>query len=643
VDLSQHEFDVEDLGVDLMWGLTGVSNNLDANTVITGKQLTIVPNTTAVPSTLEYVDVRLTDLDGDFVTQRIGVTIAAGHAPDITTTSLPGGRVGHLYQQTIQVTDADLPNDQLTFTYKLTPSSTSFNLDPQSGVITWTPSAHGTYTLEVNVTDLGNLKDTEVFNIQITSANDPEFDPALTPKTHYLNAGTYERVIGANDADNDPVTISLLSGPKDMTFLAASNTVQWSANDIQTAGPGQYPVTLQLNDGTGNIIQDSYTLTIYDNNQAPIFTSTPDTETYVSDTYNYDADALDPNTDPLTYSLLQAPTGMQISSTTGLITWTPTANDVGAHIVTVEVTDGNYPVTQQYTLTVYHGQHTPLITSQPVTTATEGVLYTYDVEAIDPDADTLTYSLLQAPTGIQINQNTGVITWTPTQNDAQQSPHTVRVQVSDGANTNVQEYQLTVYYDDPVSFTINADKLSGEGPLTVSFTVDMHSANPATGYEWDFGDGLKSTLASPSHTFTEPGRYTVTAKVTDIIQQTSTGTIVITVEEEHKDQPRDKVHLNKVAILNREVLAGDFANLKLKFTNNDNYDIENVKVTAVIQDFSSRMSVGPFDVDSGDSVTKNLYLDVPYDALPGEYPVKITISESGKPLRTKYRFITVLG
>jgi len=35
----------------------------------------------------------------------------------------------------------------------------------------------------------------------------------------------------------------------------------------------------------------------------------------------------------------------------------------------------------------------PVIESDPVTTAKEGFAYTYDVDATDPNGDTLTYSL----------------------------------------------------------------------------------------------------------------------------------------------------------------------------------------------------------------------------------------------------------
>ncbi|GAG27144.1 unnamed protein product, partial [marine sediment metagenome] len=53
----------------------------------------------------------------------------------------------------------------------------------------------------------------------------------------------------------------------------------------------------------------------------------------------------------------------------------------------------------------------PTITSTPATTATQGQLYTYDVEATGYPQPT--YSLATFPAGMMINSTTGLIQWTP--------------------------------------------------------------------------------------------------------------------------------------------------------------------------------------------------------------------------------------
>jgi PKD repeat protein len=56
------------------------------------------------------------------------------------------------------------------------------------------------------------------------------------------------------------------------------------------------------------------------------------------------------------------------------------------------------------------------------------------------------------------------------------------------------------------------DEYSGSAPLWVQFF--NHATNAET-YLWDFGDGNTSSQYSPSHTYTNPGKYTVSLTATN--------------------------------------------------------------------------------------------------------------------------------
>ena len=84
----------------------------------------------------------------------------------------------------------------------------------------------------------------------------------------------------------------------------------------------------------------------------------------------------------------------------------------------------------------------PVIESDPTLTATEGALYTYVVEATDPEGDTLTYSLTTSPTGMTINSSTGVINWTPT--EEQIGENKVEIKVSDLYRSDTQSFTIIV-------------------------------------------------------------------------------------------------------------------------------------------------------------------------------------------------------
>ena len=68
---------------------------------------------------------------------------------------------------------------------------------------------------------------------------------------------------------------------------------------------------------------------------------------------------------------------------------------------------------------------------------------------------------------------------------------------------------------------------SGEEDESISFS-SKGSHDPdgyLVEYRWEFGDGQISTIANPSHTYSEPGTYSVTLKVTDNQGATDTSTI----------------------------------------------------------------------------------------------------------------------
>src|SRR5262249_25547155 len=133
----------------------------------------------------------------------------------------------------------------------------------------------------------------------------------------------------------------------------------------------------------------------------------------------YQVVATDPDGDPLTYSLPVAPAAMTISST-GLVHWLPTQNDVGVHPVTIQVDDGRgLHATQSFTINVTWQSPSPglEITSVPPATARTGRGYVYDATAIDPNFGIgipALWSLDSAPAGMSVNARTGTVRWTPT-------------------------------------------------------------------------------------------------------------------------------------------------------------------------------------------------------------------------------------
>ena len=120
----------------------------------------------------------------------------------------------------------------------------------------------------------------------------------------------------------------------------------------------------------------------------------------------------------LNYELLSAPGGALID-TSGVITWTPTeAQGPGTYTLTTRVTDNGSPAlsaTNSFTVVVNETNSVPTLPGQTNRTILELTTLTVTYTASDSDvpANTLTYTLLAAPSGAGITN--GVITWTPTE------------------------------------------------------------------------------------------------------------------------------------------------------------------------------------------------------------------------------------
>ena len=101
----------------------------------------------------------------------------------------------------------------------------------------------------------------------------------------------------------------------------------------------------------------------------------------------------------------------------------------------------------------------------------------------------------------------------------------------DGTDTQTRTDLISVEALPPVAaFSISA--ITGDAPLTVTFSDEStQGTGTINQWQWDFGDGNASTESSPTHTYTEPGEYTVSLTVSDEYSShsvTATEPVVVT-------------------------------------------------------------------------------------------------------------------
>src|SRR5207249_2411518 len=142
------------------------------------------------------------------------------------------------------------------------------------------------------------------------------------------------------------------TAPAGLTWNSSTHTLSGTPTTA-----GTYGVKLQVSDGHSNTAEQDYTLSVIVN-APPVITSTAVTTVTAGLPYRYDVQAGDadntsnnPNADPLTYQVSNAPAGMTIDRN-GRLSWSPVIANIGTYPgILITVTDlYGATATQTFTL-----------------------------------------------------------------------------------------------------------------------------------------------------------------------------------------------------------------------------------------------------------------------------------------------------
>jgi len=402
--------------------------------------------------------------------------------PSILSVPPTRGRTQVAYVYTPNVADPDAGD---TKSFALTGGPLGMTFNTSTGRIDWLPSGAqgGSYRLTLTVTDSRGRIASQSFTLFIETQliNTPPIILSSAITSGALGR-LYSYGLRASDADAaDVLTYLLDTAPSGMTINSSTGLIQWTPT-----ATGAFPVIARVRDLSNASIIQSFTIVVQNLNRGPQITSTPVITAVAGTSYTYAATATDPDAgDTLSWMLLTAPTGMNVNPATGLVFWNPTTANTGSHPVTLEVRDVIGATAQQsFTITVTAGTSSntpPIIHSEPVLTGRINIPYLYDVNALDLEAQPITYSLLAFPTGATIDSNSGLISWTPT--PAQTGPHSFTVQARDSQNaTAVQSFTVNVTSVPPLTFTLHSPAAGTDlrTPTPIVATIaDPNSGGPA--------------------------------------------------------------------------------------------------------------------------------------------------------------------
>jgi RHS repeat-associated protein len=502
------------------------------------------------------------------------VATAPNNTPEITSTPRNSVALGTSYFYTLNISDPD--GDPLALNLQTAPTGMTLN---QQGFITWTPEANqlGNHTVKVQVNDgRGGFIEQE-WAIAVVSQRSNNQAPQIlsTPSLKANINQVYQYNLVGNDPDGDPIFWSLETRPQGMSLDVTKGTIRWQPKFDQI---GLHEVVIQVIDTQGATSSQRFTLAVNGVNLPPNITSVPFTRTVTNQTYTYTVVAKDPENGILTYNLGRKPNGMTIDQT-GKIQWTPT--QIGNYDIDVLVTDNQgATTTQNYQLVVGTQiiNQAPNITSKPLFIANVGNPYQYQIQASDPDGQSLTYQLIESPQGMTINTNTGLVQW----NTPITGNYKVVVAAFDSLGLGVtQGYNLTAKVNSlpvirsttpptgavpgvPYRYDIQATDPDG-GILTYS----LDPASQAKGITLDESGRLSWT---PSNSQT--GIHAITLTITDAAGGKVTQSFNLTVAPDTTAPKviinRNKNFTNKGEAVSFQVSATDnvgIANLQLLINN----------------------------------------------------------------------------
>ncbi len=163
-------------------------------------------------------------------------------------------------------------------------------------------------------------------------------------------------------------------------------------------------------------------------------------------------DASDPENDPLTFDIVNRPGWASFDTSTGLLSGTPSAADVGSYDGLrisvsdgINVTDGNvFRVVVEGDTAPPPANRPPVISGSPATQVLIGQSYAFEPTASDPDGQALRFTIAGRPAWASFDTASGRLSGTPGASTAGTYPN-IRISVTDGeADAALPPFSITV-------------------------------------------------------------------------------------------------------------------------------------------------------------------------------------------------------
>jgi hypothetical protein len=349
-----------------------------------------------------------------------------------------------------------------------------------------------------------------------TTNNPPVFTP-VTDKT--IKAGqTLSFQVSATDPEGQTLTYTSSNVPTGAAFSQSTRTFTWTPLESQV---GDYNVTFFASDGT-NTVSIIVKITVTSSNTPPVFNPVSDQQINEGQLLSFQVTATDADSDPLTYSVSNLPQGATFTPANGVFEWIPMFTQAGVYNVTFSVSDGKSTTNKIVKITVVNVNRAPMFTvsmpNREVTVHNVPVEFSFQYQAMDPDEDALTYTIVTGPAGATIN-SAGLFKWSPAANQASMM-YLLTVQVSDGNLSATTSCNITT---SPLVSVEDKDQLPSKFNLAQNYPNPF---NPETTIEYSIPEDafvsikvysmLGEEIATLVNSQKSPGTYRVQFDAKDL-------------------------------------------------------------------------------------------------------------------------------
>jgi hypothetical protein len=357
----------------------------------------------------------------------------------------------------------------------------------------------------------------------------------------------------AQATDQDPdqhLVFTLLAAPPAASLDPATGQFRWTTTEAD--GPGDYAFVVRVTDDGVPPRWDSETVHVLvrELNQPPTLDpladqTVPEGLPVVFRALAHDADL---PAQRLRFRLEPgAPEGAVIDEFTGDFTWTPTEAQGGVrYTIGVRVTDDGQPplvAVGTCALTVAEVDNAPEFTPVGLQLTDELVPFVLNLHAEDPDSPPrpVTYLLESGPSGLRVDAATGVLTWTPTEEQGPNS-YNVVVRASEVGGTLSATLAFSIVVNEKNQAPTLApipDWLVSEGALLVFTNTATDADLPPQRLAFTLAPGAPpaASIDAASGVFTwpigedvGPSTNQITVRVTDDALQALTTARLFTVQ-----------------------------------------------------------------------------------------------------------------